>query len=412
MDVREIIKEFNSIIIEAKVEEREGLRKCLAVYDLFINFVFRQAHILIPKALNLELKIETLKKQIELIDYQLYYTEDWSKLDYGLEAIENSGNQEDKSLLTVEETLQSDGNGDSVEDIQFFIEKLNTLDIDAGIDLLSKDDYQMIRNMCGHAQRSENQEYIYQVVYFINGIGNQVPGVWNILVPELKWIIPTCFIQEDETRSTQYLQLMTAIFSQTGPLPEEELSKLDDSFLESLLNLGFTYSEYYDSKWLNYFYPAMLAFNIQVKGDTYSPLVLKLYSTRRAPELGPGLITLLNRGKFEFGLLTECLTLINDIFCYSTEFQESCFFYTSDIDVVIDIVVQNIHNLDECDPLRWPYLDLLRTIVEHDEFQKSRHHFDDIVQVLEDQSNDRVAEKDPRSATISKSILKILNKMV
>ncbi|EFA81277.1 hypothetical protein PPL_06118 [Heterostelium album PN500] len=443
MDTSTLVKEFNSLIRKAKESERDNIQ-------ISLNF-YKQAYKLLPNAPNLSKKIESLERKLVKIQAELL-KEDWVQIEGNSIDIKTSGGGTSNAPITSSPTIFNDSNtsdgiddfsikqededddddeqnnnnnnsnnmgeedlddfikvdATSIEDIDTLIDKLKLMDIDVALKLLQQNDFFVIRSMCKHAQQSEDVNYISEIVYFLNGIGNQVEGVFSLLVSELAWIIPNCFMVE-ETKAAQHLLLLAAIFTQTGPLPATELAKLDETFLDELIDLGFKYLDYYDTKWLNIFYNTLLAYQSQIiVNDGYSPLIHKLYTMQKAPELGPELIALLNRDKFDYGLIGQSLSLVSDIFSYSTEHKVSCFFYSSDIPIIIDILVRNIHNLNELDPLRWQYLDVLYIVLSHEHFQQTQYHVDDIITVLTDMLDEDYAEKDPRTALVSRSILDLI----
>ncbi|GAM27500.1 hypothetical protein SAMD00019534_106760 [Acytostelium subglobosum LB1] len=415
-----IVQEFNSLIRKAKECERDNFKVSLDLY--------RQAYQLLPTSPNLLKKIQSLERKLQKVQDELS-REDWlqsttssgeSSPCYVNEQCDDQQEQqqgeeqeeeyEDASYTTpnIDDFTKIDRT--NVEDIKNYIERFKQLGFDQALKLLTIDDFALVRSMCRDAQHSDDVNYGLEVVMFFKVVSSQVDGLLQVLADgQLAWIIPNCFMQEDETKAANHLQLMSAILTQTGPLPPSELAKLDDMFLEELINLGLKYLDYYEEDWLHIFYHTLLAYQTQFTSEGYSPLINKLYTIKKAPELSTELIALLNRDKFEYGLLPQCLLFVADLFNYSTESQVSCFFYTSDIPIVIDIMVRNIHNLDEVDPLRWNYLETLHVILSHDVWISTQYHRDDISTVLGDLLDERYAEKDPRSALISRAILDMIN---
>eukprot|EP01132_Coremiostelium_polycephalum_P009174 gene9174-11245_t len=292
------------------------------------------------------------------------------------------------------------------DDIKKIIELSQYLEIDRALKFISDNDYHLIRLLCKEAEKSEDSNLVTEIIKFINGVSNELDRVPKILLElsSFNWIIPNCFIV-DETIAFNYLETLIIILTKVNTIPKSELEKLDDTFLDELLSLGFNFLDYYDTKWLHTLFYTMMAYQSQIISETYSPLIYKLYSNSKSIELSPEIISLLNRGKLEYGLLPQCLSLISDLFSYSSEFQVPVIFYSADIKVIIDVLLREIYNLDELDPVRWQFLEVLNVILEHEEYQKTKYKSDDISKALTLLTTDDLSEKDPRSAQIAQSIL-------
>ncbi|EGC38803.1 hypothetical protein DICPUDRAFT_148493 [Dictyostelium purpureum] len=344
--------------------------------------------------------------------------------------------QEEKTTLDkIEKLINKESL--SIDDIHQLIEEIQQLDFEIALKTISNNDYQFIKLLCNEAKKSIDFKLVTEIIKFINVIAKEDNKIIEILVDleSFNWIIPNCFIVE-ETESSDYLETLILIFSNGDkkPLPQSELQKLDDTFLDSLLELALNYKDYYETKYIHLLYYTMFGYQKNIISDGYSPLICKLYSNKQAPELGPEMIALLNRAQLEYGLLPQCLSLINDLFCYSQDYNVPCFFYTLDIKVLIDIIIREIHNLDELDPTRWQFLEVLSTIIDHDEYENTYvesnsysfninknsnastvdifYKISDIKNVLNQLQDERSKEKDPRSSMIATTILKKLNKLL
>ncbi|EAL60901.1 hypothetical protein DDB_G0293098 [Dictyostelium discoideum AX4] len=323
-----------------------------------------------------------------------------------------------------------------INDINELIDQIKQLNFDTALNQISNNNYHLIKLLCNEAKKSIDSNLVTEIIKFINVIANEDKNIVSILIEmeSFNWIIPNCFIVE-ETLSINYLTTLNLIFSNFDNLPKKELLKLDDSFLDSLIELALQFKDYYETNFIHSLYYTMFGYQKNIISDGYSPLILKLYSIKEAPEIGPEMISLLNRSNLEYNMLPQCLSLINDLFTYSTEHEIPCFFFTLDIKVLIDIIIREINNLDELDPSRWQFLEVLSTIIDHSEYSSpnfnndskdnnnnqnnnyndeeiiSFYKIDDIKNVLSILNEDRNSEKDPQSSILSKSILKKLNKL-
>ncbi|KYR01751.1 hypothetical protein DLAC_01759 [Tieghemostelium lacteum] len=297
-------------------------------------------------------------------------------------------------------------NKEQSREIITYLQNLEYNDIETYI---SADNFYLIEAFCQLIENSTDTQYVLELIEFINAV-SKIEGTMDKMVQmeSFKWLIPNLFMFEEE-KQYNILNTLTLIFTNVRIIPESEMKKFDDSFLEGFIDIGLNFLNYYDTKWLHYFYYTVLGYQKHIISTTYSPLVYKLYSIKKAPELGPELISLLNREKFDYPLEDQCLSLINDLFSYSVEFQVPVFFFTLDIKVLIDIILRAIHNLEELDPLRWQYLEVLFTILQHPEYTELQHKIDDIKQVLTDLTLPRSEEKDPSSSMIAKRIISYLN---
>ncbi|KAF2078391.1 hypothetical protein CYY_000258 [Polysphondylium violaceum] len=297
-----------------------------------------------------------------------------------------------------------------VELIRDLIQKIQQLEINDAIDSIKHENYHIIRLMCREAGRSIDTQLVTEIVQFINGVSNEIKEIINIIIEEqgFKWIIPNLFMVDERTTALYYLDLINFILTQDEYSDsnsfQNEFNRLDSIFLESLIDLALVYNGYYDTAPLYKCFYTMFGYQKNTICDNYSPLVRKLYSIQKAPEFGPELIALLNRD-IEYKLLPQCLSLINDLFSFSQEFNIGCFFYTLDIKVIIDIIIREIHNLDEMDPARWQYLEVLSNIIDHSEYQKLEYKVQDIRSVVSDLLDERSTEKDPISGTLAQTIL-------
>lgn len=90
-------------------------------------------------------------------------------------------------------------------------------------------------------------------------------------------------------------------------------------------------------------------------------------------------LQLLNKGKS--GFLDKCLKFINDVFSY--EKTADSFFYSSDFNILLDILLREFVNSDDIN-MKLNYLDVLFKGLGTAQFKKEKHNSDEINRVFEE----------------------------
>lgn len=211
--------------------------------------------------------------------------------------------------------------------------------------------------------------------------------------------------------------LLTMIFSTGEVVPFTLYDQINESFLDFIIESIETASD--DDKGeqlVETFVPLILSFN-QHFIDAKANIVMKVLAARRVCKvLSQRVMLLVNREEDPTTLFQyprscpdSVVKFLTDIFSSQTT---SDFFYTSDMLILIEIVLRQLTDLSAGSELRTEYLSLLHQILMNSDYSERKHQANELMACLEriSQEDDKESEKDKIIAQeILKTCIKCFN---
>ena len=111
---------------------------------------------------------------------------------------------------------------------------------------------------------------------------------------------------------------------------------------------------------------AVLAINMHFDDPKTNPVMAICGTLRKAEHFGTILVHLINEQACPYKdveTLKQCLSCVRDLFESSKE--TAHFFYTNDLNVLVDIILQEVKNLPPEDEIRVSYLQCLRALIQN-----------------------------------------------
>ncbi|KAJ7376050.1 hypothetical protein OS493_037156 [Desmophyllum pertusum] len=290
-----------------------------------------------------------------------------------------------------------------------------TLDADSSVcrAVLKQDDYEYINMLVVYFQMEERRSLRQQLVE----IFGCMCGLEKELLSQLLCsVLPTELAIEIMNKKHDVLMqchcalLLTMIFSTGESVPFTLYDQVNDSFMDFLIDIiESTGGGEHGEELVDAFVPLILAFN-QHFVDFQSNIVMRVLSSRRtAKTLSEKIMLLINREEDPTSMFQypracpdSVLKFLADIFSSQ---DTAGFFYTSDMMILIEIVLRQLADLSPGAGMRTEYISLLHQILLNSNYSEHKHQANELLICLKRISNEEDEESE-QDRLIVQEILK------
>ncbi|KAL6071014.1 hypothetical protein QOT17_006520 [Balamuthia mandrillaris] len=325
----------------------------------------------------------------------------------------NDAHEEDSKQDKEEELSQEDAQVVAAESLSAMIEALTGPHWEDVIQMMTEDDFWMVRAMHRALKNSKPTErdkrMLLLKVFFV--AGEHLPSLYSLLVDEdalTVWVyrdLRAYRVSGDAEMLALCLTMLGNICEK--PLPTNIKDKLGANLVNFLIGLALEPPDTDQAiQTSEAAFRTLLKVNWQFGGDdaqtdsknNANRVVARLFAVRKSQELGPRLISALNWHTKNQSLSPFVLKLLKDLI-QCTDNASRSFFFDNDIKVLQEILLRNLANLEDS-VVRNAHLQVLLSLLHSDVYRHLlQHRLEQMVSVMEGLQQANEAEQEDTAET-------------